>query len=806
MKSMTYKPNIYRLVSLFLCFTLLHAAGLAQKNKAKDTSGAIYINPADNTFLRKWLVLGPVQISDSGKQASNETQQKVFNSDILTIKPGSPLNSAQKIAYMGKSLTWKLVKSENDVIDLGAQFGAIDYAYAYAMAEIKVDNPRKMLLGIGSDDAIKVWLNGKEIHQSFIGRGIEKDDDLVEIELQKGINQLVLKILDFEYDWGFVIRPVGKDVIAELIGVSAARGDLDNIKLLMAYQPNLDLKLSDGLTAWQRAYVSGRVEVADFLLAKGANNHIGFPDVQDYTNTYILSKLPLKSPAFNVLIAQDGQVIFHQSYGFANLEKKVPANTDTKFRIGSITKQFIGTAILKLQEEGKISLDDKLSKYMPDFPRGDEVTIYHLLTHTSGIHSFTDRNSFTDYVTKKATAKQIVDSIKSWEFDFNPGDNFQYNNSGFFLLGEIIEIVSGKWYGDYLKEEFFIPLGMKNTGVYINENPIENEAIGYALEKGKYVPALNWNMSWAGGAGSLYSTTGDLFLWNEAIFNGLVLNEVSLQLAFTPVKLNNGEVFASMKYGCGWFLNDLRGIDEIAHGGGLHGFISYISRIPDKKLTIVTLTNVTPVMENLNPDPVAHLLEQYILRDCLEAQKSYSTSNISDSVDLNDYTGRYDYGNSMVLDVKLTNSKLMAKMTGQPEFEIFPAGNDEFFWKVVEARIKFMRDEKGIVTHAIHYQGGAELKVPKLPELVILELNLPEIEPRLGKYTTSEGFVVDVFLSDGKLYAQGAGQPRLELLRTGENAYTAKEVKVIIRFITKDDKQIIELEQGSNIVQFRKME
>ena len=167
-----------------------------------------------------------------------------------------------------------------------------------------------------------------------------------------------------------------------------------------------------------------------------------------------------------MLVARDGKVLLSHGFGMADLSHDVPITPTTKFRIGSVTKQFTAAAILKLQEEGRLSVNDKLSKFFPDFPRGDEVTIHHLLTHTSGIKSFTSKPDFMATVTSPATSDQMIDSFKNDPFDFDPGEELSYNNSGYFLLGLIIEKVSGKSFNDYLRDTFFEPLGMHDTGVH----------------------------------------------------------------------------------------------------------------------------------------------------------------------------------------------------------------------------------------------------------------------------------------------------------------------------------------------------
>jgi len=785
-----------------LAFTIaLMLSGCSQKSDV-----AKYTNPESNQFFKTWMLLGPIYVADTNITPEEQIQKKAFDQDEINPLTITSLHALSPLIIDEKSYSWELQTSESDIMDLNAVFNNKNYAYAYAYAELDMKESKAMLCGLGSDDAVKVWLNGKEVHKNFVGRALSKDDDLIELNFKQGSNQLLLKIQNFEYGWEFCFRPIGVEMVSELVCSYAGKGDLDNINKLLKYKPDLNYKAKNGLTAWQNAKISGRDEVVDILTKNGAREDPNFPDLKSYVDNYIQSNLKENTPGFAVLIAQNGEVLFKKGYGFADVENKIKVDTKTKFRIGSITKQFIATGILKLQEEGKLTVQDKLSKYIPEFPRGDEVSIHHLLTHTSGIVSFTGRPGFIDSVANKVEAQTLMDSIMTWDFTFNPGDEMMYNNSGYFILGQIIEIVSGKWYGDYLKDEIFTPLKMNNTGVYINETPPEHEAKGYTLENDKYVLALNWNMSWAGGAGALYSTAEDLFLWNEAVFNGNVLSDESLKAAHTPVKLNNGEVAKNMLYGYGWGIGELREKKEIMHSGGLHGFISNLSRITDENLTVVTLTNTSPTMEGLNPQEVSNTFSEYALWKKLAPQKSYAAVAV-DTNKLKDYVGRYDYGNSMVMVISLEENKLFAQLSGQPKFELFANKEDEFFWKVVVANITFIRNDSGIVTHGIHFQGGSELKVPKIPDLVTLVIDKAEIEPYLGKYKFQEGFFITLSINDqNRVFAQGTNQPKFEIFKTAKNTYQAKDVMGIIKLLPLSGKTQIEFEQNSTKTVMDKIE
>ena len=298
------------------------------------------------------------------------------------------------------------------------------------------------------------------------------------------------------------------------------------------------------------------------------------------------------TPGIAVLVARNGEILFNKGYGFASLEHRVPVTSETKFRIGSISKQFTAAAILRLQEEHKLDVHDPLSKFIPDYPRGKEVTIHHLLTHTSGIHDYIAKPDFLKSVTLGVKPEDWIQSFKNDPYDFDPGTKWAYCSSGYFLLGYIIEKVSGKTYAEYLKDQLFDPLEMRDTGVHTPTAIIEKEAFGYSYEGNTLQKALNWDMSKGGGAGSLYSTVNDLYLWNERLFAGKVLREDSLKAFLTPVRTGS-QPLDQNGYGYGIGIGKLRGLAVIAAGGGPDGFAGHLARFPTERVTIVALSNVS---------------------------------------------------------------------------------------------------------------------------------------------------------------------------------------------------------------------
>lgn len=296
----------------------------------------------------------------------------------------------------------------------------------------------------------------------------------------------------------------------------------------------------------------------------------------------------------SALVAENGKVILKKGFGSANIEWNIPNQPDTKFRLGSISKQFTALLIVKLAEEGKIKLDVPISTYLSDYPKenGDKITIHHLLTHSSGIPNYTNApNFFKDKARNPYTPEEFVKTFSSLPLEFTPGEKFNYSNSGYFLLGYIIEKITGKTYEQYLQEIVFTPLKMINSGYDHSDVILKNRAAGYEKQGKKIENAPYLDMSIPYAAGSLYSTVEDLYLWDQALYTNKLLSEKSMESLFKPY-ISAGRAF----YGYGWFIdeadNENKGkLKTIGHGGGINGFNTIISRYPADKNLIVLLNN-----------------------------------------------------------------------------------------------------------------------------------------------------------------------------------------------------------------------
>jgi hypothetical protein len=388
-------------------------------------------------------------------------------------------------------------------------------------------------------------------------------------------------------------------------------------------------------------------------------------------------------------------------------------------------------------------------------------------------------------VTSPITEEELIAFFKNDPYDFNPGEKWLYNNSAFFLLGHIIGKVSGKPYGEYLKETFFDPLQMTNTGVHTSKLNLQNEAKGYTKENGEYKPATNWDMSWAGGAGALYSTVEDLYKWDEALFNGKVLQEKSLKAALTPVLLSNGKKPDNASYGYGLAIGDYRGQDVVEHSGGLHGFLSQLARYPEENVTVVILTNIAPPEVSLSSNTIA----EFLLWEKMEKQKSREV-NTAVAEDVKQYAGRYDFQNGMVMIITAENNNLSAQVTGQANFPIFPSGEGEYFWKVVDAKIKFIKNASGEVEYGDFEQSGNKLKVPKLKDEPIVPVDRALYKLYSGKYDYGDDVIVTIYTENDKLFAQATNQPRYEIVPLSDKEFTVRELNAKLLFVKEQDGKV----------------
>lgn len=405
-----------------------------------------------------------------------------------------------------------------------------------------------------------------------------------------------------------------------------------------------------------------------------------------------------------VLVARDSHVLFSKGYGSANLEWDVPNSPATKFRLGSVTKQFTAASILLLEERGKLNVNDPVKKYLPDAPAAwNKITIFHLLTHTSGIPSFTDFPDYAKLEPFATTPADLVARFRDKPLDFEPGEKWSYSNSGYVLLTYLIEKITGDSYEKFVRENIFTPLGMKDSGYDSNFAIIPHRASGYAPGKNGLENAGFIHMSIPQGAGALYSTTEDLLKWEQGLFGGKLLKPASLEKMTTPFKNN---------YAFGLGVDTVSGHKMISHGGGIEGFNTQLEYYPEDKLTVVVLANVNgPAAGEIARKLTAVAHGETVI---LPSERKEITL---DSKILSRYVGAYQMTGGPVMLITLESNQLFSQLGNQQAIPIFPESQTMFFPKVVDAELEFSKDdEHGIPTQLILHQNGRDMPARRLGE------------------------------------------------------------------------------------------
>src|SRR4029453_12485958 len=410
----------------------------------------------------------------------------------------------------------------------------------------------------------------------------------------------------------------------------------------------------------------------------------------------------VQSKAFmgSVLVARDATVILNKGYGSANLEWDIPNTPTTKFRLGSITKQFTAASILLLEERGKLKLDDPIKAHMPDAPAAwDKITIFNLLTHSSGIPNFTSLPDYTSLKLADTPVAKAIMTVRDKPLDFVPGEKMSYSNSGYLVLGYVIERVAGVSYEKFVTDNIFVPLGMKDSGYDSNSAIIARRAAGYAPSPAGPVNAGFIHMSVPHAAGALYSTTGDLLRWEEGLFSGKLISAASLAKMTTPFKSD---------YAFGVVVQTASGRKVIQHGGGIEGFNTFLAYYPETRTTVAVLANINGPAPNQIATKLADLAHGVAVTLTSE-RKEIALPVLT----LSKYVGTYEVGPGASMMIRLAGDHLTTQLTGQPQFPIFAESQTKFFLKVVDAQVEFFTDPTGTVTHAVMYQNGRERKVPR---------------------------------------------------------------------------------------------
>ncbi|MDO1446586.1 serine hydrolase [Rhodocytophaga aerolata] len=402
----------------------------------------------------------------------------------------------------------------------------------------------------------------------------------------------------------------------------------------------------------------------------------------------------------SVLIARKGDILFEKGYGMANLEKKLPNTPDTEFRIASITKTFTSAIILRLAEQKKIALDDALTKFIPDYPNGEKIQIKHLLSHSSGIVSYTTLpDYFKTWINHSLTSKQTMEHFKNLPLEFQPGTRFGYSNSNYVLLSYIAEKVTGKELGSLYQQEIFSKLKVAHTGKDANNRTSEFQARGYITnpQTAEWIPANPMDITTPAGAGCIYSSVRDLYAWDRSLYTNAILSEQSKQMAFTPYQAG---------YGYGWQVGEKYGKKQVSHSGkSPDGFVTNLIRFPEQEVCIIFLSNYGDVDGRQLSDDLTAL----VFNEAYNLPKQKVEVTLDEEV-LARYAGVYQLDPQFNVTISVEGNKLYALAVGDAEkMELTAEGINKFFMKGPEIEIEFIEENGKVQYMLIKMQGGKKL-------------------------------------------------------------------------------------------------
>ena len=559
--------------------------------------------------------------------------------------------------------------------------------------------------------------------------------------------------------------------------------------------------MTRNLSAFTKFLICFAVVLAAFQHATLAQDGPASLDPEKATKIRDVLTLAHKYRQFNgsALVAQSGRIIYRSAFGMANMEWGIPNTPETRFRLGSITKQFTSMLTLQLVEQGRIRLDAKISDYLPDYRKdtGEKVTIHHLLTHTSGIPSYTGQPGFFENVSRNPY--KVADFVKKYasgDLEFEPGSKYSYNNSGYFLLGAIIERVTGKPYEQVLKENILDPAGMKNTGYDHHDTLIQKRAAGYSKTPDGYTNAPYLDMSIPYAAGSMYSTVDDLYLWDQTLYTDKLLSAQSKELMYKPFLEN---------YAYGWvvtnasFKQNDNAVPMIVHGGGINGFSTVIVRFPKEKNLIVILDNTGQSAERLS-DTIAKILygqpyEPPKMSIIATLDKTIREKGIEAGI--SEYrnlkakeSATYDFA-----EAELNNLGYLLMRAGKVKdaveifklnVEAYPQASNpydslgEAYMNMNERELAISNYKKSLELNPKNTNAVEMLKRLQNPPVTV---DAKVFDAYVGEYEIAPGFVMRVFREGDKFMTQATGQEKFEIFAESETTFAPRAFNARLTFV-----------------------
>lgn len=493
-----------------------------------------------------------------------------------------------------------------------------------------------------------------------------------------------------------------------------------------------------------------------------------------------------ETPGATILVAKNGKAIYRKAIGKSSLELDVDMVPENVFMLASITKQFTAVAILMLEEQGKLSLDDPITKFIPDYPTlGKTITVHQLLNHTSGIKSYTSLPNFLEFARIDKTLDELIDAFKNEPMDFDPGEAFSYNNSGYILLGKIIEVISEDTYENFIETKIFKRLGMNNSSYGNNRELVKNRVGAYEQDDTGYVNASYLSMTLPQAAGSLTSTIDDMLLWQNALTNNTLIKSTSLDKAINGSKLNNGE---HISYGYGLGEMNLKGSEGYAHSGGIFGTSTNGMYLIEEDVYVIGLSNcscndIGAVTEKLAAIAIGKPFPS--MKDVVKLPEDQ----------LKQWVGAYEFEDGAIRHILLKDGKLnsMKESETNTAFEIFPLSENRFMFENDGLEYKFSKSADGkrqaiFITNEENL--GKEIDKP-LPEArKEITLSNDVLKQYIGKYELAPNFNVIITVDESQIFAQATGQGQFEIYAEDETNFFAKVAGIKIKFNKNDSGQV----------------
>ncbi len=538
-----------------------------------------------------------------------------------------------------------------------------------------------------------------------------------------------------------------------------------------------------------------KTNLIKILLFTAAIGHISSLSAQtDLLDLYMARMTQMKKFTGTVLLAEGDNIYYRKAFGPANAKGNIMNTTESVYRIGSITKTYTSVLILQLAEQGKLTLDDPLSKYVKNFPKADKITVKQLLTHTSGIPNYSALPDLESWHYKPITPDSLVNKVRNLPFAFQPGEGYGYSNTNYIFLGMILEQIYGDKYENIVLKQICKPAGMSHTGSNLNRKNL-NLSEGLTPTRSGYasVPQVHTSVPFA--AGALYSNVDDMLLFSRKLTSGGFFADSTTLTTMTTPEVDF--------YALGVYEGSIAGLKGFGHNGGIDGYAAQWFYFPEKDLTLITISN------NMSADhaAVGETIVKSFLGEPVVIPEERKVLVLPDST-LQKYVGSYELAADFLIDITIDNGGLRAQATGQSSFELYAQSDTVFYAVIAVAEITFHPGPDGIAKALTLDQNGERLKAKRF-EIKDLTIQIPiaKLERLAGTYELREGFNLEIKIEGDKLIAQASGQQPFELYAEDETRFFATAAPIDLVFeIGKDGKaSSVTLDQNGFVIKAERL-